>query len=203
MKISLTSFLFALSFIFLKSTYAQDFGPSSGGFGLSIDAKGVYGSAQTQDNTTVAERGLYGYGAGLGLSYSMGLLYFGASGEFINWLQRDKASDFGNTNMAGTMKTFSGVFGINFQSFILFGRYHFKSDIELKYQTSGAEDATWSDPEGSYSIGIRYRGMGDYISVEYSTVSYHTSTVNGTSTELLDAEVLTYSAWIVSYGFNF
>jgi hypothetical protein len=196
-------FLFSFLLIGVFPALAQNSSASKGFFG-SIAAKGGLGSAGS-DSETVESRDLYRYGGELTLGYRFGTLLFGASAEYNLWRQKTKPSEVDDTNMSGKQLNVAPVVGIGLGPFLFGVKTQLMSSITLDKKNSSGDEIVYTSPAfPAYSAQLNYRlGGRSYVGVEYTSITYQKTEVDGESAKLESEDEITYSGWGLVYGFIF
>lgn len=191
-----------LSFIIAPAS-AQENAKSKGFFG-SVAAKGGLGTAGS-DGESVESRDLYRYGAEITVGYRVGSVLFGGSAEYNLWKQRTKPSEVDDTNMSGRQLNIAPVVAVGAGPFMFLAKGHIMSTITLDNKTSAGDTVVYTSPSfPGYSAQVNYRlGGGSYLGLEYTSITYQKSEVDGESTKLSSDDEVTYGGWGLLYGVMF
>lgn len=192
-----------LSLLTSLSAFSQDL--TGVGFTAQAGVKGMWGSAESGDNSTVQQRNLtvYGLDALAGLEV-MSFFIVGVGASYSVWDQVDDISDVGNTNLSGTMMNYSLAGGVQFLGFRLIGRYILNSEFELDNTNSSGQSVTYQDVESAYSLQFQFPLFPFiYTGFEYMTATYTEQDAGGTVTSLNSNSEVTYSAYGLVVGLAF
>lgn len=199
--------LIFLIFLIPLESMAREF-PSSGGstkkgFYFSVAGKGGLGTSGSVDETLAESRDQYRYGGEVNLGIRIGSFLLGGSAEYNWWKQKTKASEVSDTNMSATQMNIAPILGMSFGNFLLLGKPILNSKVTLDQKDSSNGEVVYTTPVmPSYVLQLNYKLAGSsYVGVEYSSVTYKNTEVDGEETKL-DDEII-YSGWGVIYGFMF
>ncbi len=198
-----------LSLLIANPIFAQegggDGGPSIGGWYFSVAGKGGLGDAGSADGTTIKTRDMYVFGGEAIFGKTFGRFLLGLSAEYNLFKQKTKASEVGNTNMAGSQLNVSPVLGMGAGKFLFVLKPILYSNLTAEKKTSGGDESSVNSPKmGSFAFQINYKwGAKTFIGFEYASVDYTKSDVGGKESTLKGDNIVNYSSMGVIYGYKF
>lgn len=197
-------FVFVLTasfFVGVEFASAQT-GSSPSGIAARLGAEGMYGRSSSNDGAATPARDMGAYGFSAILGYRFSLLFLGGGAGISKWFQQDDPGKLRNVNTSGELTQASGVLGLYWNRYALFGKYHFSANYKLENKQANGGSVAYSSPANGMSIALtRTMSRFTYVGVEYMTQSFAKTKVDGIETSASSESALKFSGIGVSIGF--
>ena len=202
---SLTSLFALLILLTSLNSFAKENGSAKNGFYLSLAAKGLLGSAASDDNETIEDRKMSAYGgeAVIGITFSHFLL--GATAEYNVWEQLTDPKTIDNTNMEGKQFNVAPVAGVALSNFLFTVKPYVHSTFLLDKKDTSGDRISFNSPKfPSFGAQLIYRLKRNMmIGIEYTNVEYNKVVVDKEESTLSDDAKTILSGMGLVYGIKF